>query len=439
MKNYLNSFSEMFQINEMASTLSKLGVPKKLVRVIHNLPDEIEKIRPFTYNRGSQARSFELEPIGQNRPSHSVEVLDHFKMKKTQLLGNNYVPRGGSNRNKKPGYLADLDIIPWGDMRILLAVEKPGGKYAGQAPRFDYIYNKASAWGKKAQGGGKKYRILTMDQDGKILRDWQAYQGDLTYPKDPNDPNAPRRKRNDFKDFPTDANGMIDVYILDPETVGYETAYQDMGTGNPNRSHRVPIGKARKMKRDRTLSKYKNAEYFLEKFSERFENILSSIFGKRKDKAREKYAELLAGGQDVSSEEMRELHTQMLANDDMKSNLNNMYVNYLKYLKVHGDYLDSDLVEIQTANGEDISGISPYLNKKLVSITDVIDKHSEMSALRKFAEFMLTGKVSEVYKENKDEEDSDQIGQDDQVSTDDDFESMLDYEGIDLENPFDDE
>jgi hypothetical protein len=437
MKNYLKSFSDFFQVNEMASTLSKLGVPKKLISVIHNLPDEIEMIRPFTFNQGS-ARRAELPPISQNRPSHAVEVLDKFKMKKTKLLGNNYVPKGGSNREKKPGFLADLENIPWGDMRVLLAVEKPGGKYAGEAPRFDYIYHKASAWGKKAQGGGKKYRILTMDKDGKILRDWQAYQGDLTYPRDPNDRDAPRRRRNDFKDFPTDANGEIEVYILDPETVDYERAWQDLGYRGERKSHDVPIGKARKTKRQRTISKYHKADSFLEDFSEKFEKIISSIFGKRKDKAREKYGELLAAGTDATSDEMRDLHNTMLTNQDVNANLVNYYIKFLKYLMVHGKYENSDLVEILDADGNDIPGISASQIKNLVSITDVIDKHSKMSALRKLAEFIITGEVDDVHKEMEQAVDGFEEHGEKETETDD-FESMLDYEGIDLENPFDEE
>ena len=103
MKNYLKGFNELFAINEMASTLSKLGVPKKLIGVIHRLPDKIEKIRPFTFKAGRE-RSAELPPIAQNRPSHAVEVVDHFRMKKTELLGNRY----GTHPNKMPGFLADL-------------------------------------------------------------------------------------------------------------------------------------------------------------------------------------------------------------------------------------------------------------------------------------------------------------------------------------------
>lgn len=417
----------------MASTLSKLGVPKKLVKVIHNLPDEIEKMRPFTYNAGAERRA-ELPPIGQNRPSHEVGVMDQFQMKKTKLLGNNYVPKGGNNREKQPGYLADLENMPWGDIRVLLAVPKPGGKYAGEAPRFDYIYHKASAWGKKAQGGGKKYRILTMDADGKILRDWQAYQGDLTYPRDPNNPDAPRRRRNDFKDFPTDANGMIDVYILDPEIEGHETSWQDLGYRGEKKSHEVPIGKARKKKRERTISKFEKADSFIEDFAERFDKILTSIFGKRKEAARQKYSELIAGGEDINTEEMRDLSRVIADNENIRDNLTRYYRNFLRYLNAHGKYDTSDITEILDVDGDDIAGLSASELKTYASITDAIGKHSKMSVLRKLAEFILTGEVDDIHKEM--EVAIGGFGEEEEEVSAEDFESMLDYEGIDLEDPF---
>lgn len=417
MKNYLKAFNE-FSINEMASTLSKLGVPKKLIKVIHNLPDAIEKIKPFTFKGGSQRRA-ELPPIAQNRPTHAVEVLDHFRMKKTELLGNNY----GVHPYKQPGYLADLEKIPWGDTRILLAVPEPGGKYAGHAPRFDYIYSKESAWGKKAQGGGKKYRVLTMDEDGRILRDWQAYQGDLTYPRDPNNPDAPRRKRNDFKNFPTAADGKIDVYILDPEIEDYETTYQDMGGREMPVSRRVGVGKARALKRKRVKSREITGGSFIEDFSERFSKILNELFGKRKQKAAEKYAELIIRD-DADPSEIAKLADVIATNPNVAETVNKYYKSFLTYLKANGDYADADLNEIG-----DIFSIYGGNLGIYASIADVIKTHGKSKALRNFAEFILTGDVNDIHKEMEKaiETPEEELG--------DDFEDMLDFD-FDLENPF---
>lgn len=394
MKNYLKGFNEMFQINEMASSLSKLGVPKKLISVIHNLPDKIEKIKPFTFKSGSERRA-ELPPIGGNRPSHEVGVINYFRMRKTELLGNNY----GTGSGKLPGYLADLEKIPWGDMRILLAVPEPGGRYAGQAPRYDYIYHKASAWGKKEQGGGKKYRILTMDQDGRILRDWQAYQGDLTYPRNPSDPNAEIRKRNDFKNFPTGADGMIDVYILDPEIVDYETSFQDMGGRELPVSHRIGIGKARAKARARTGLKLITSETFIQDFMDSFSSILKDIFQKR--------------------------GTQRNKNEISMYEIPSFYKKYLRYLKQNGDYLPSNISEIGTEMN--IAGLDMY-----ASINDVVKKQGKMKALRNLAEFILTGSVNDIYKEMEVNIDAPE------AELSDDFENLLDFD-FDLENPFGDE
>ena len=417
MKNYLKGFNE-FSLNEMASTLSKLGVPKKLVKVIHNLPDAIEHIRPFTFKAGSQ-RNAELPPIAQNRPTHAVEVLDHFRMKKTELLGNNY----GYHPYKQPGYLADLEKVPWGDTRILLAVPEPGGRYAGEAPRFDYIYSKESAWGKKAQGGGKKYRVLTMDADGRILRDWQAYQGDLTYPRDPNNPDAARRKRNDFKNFPTAADGKIDVYILDQEIEDYENDYQDMG-GNMGRvSKRVPIGKARALKRKRVKSRQITGPSFVEEFGEKFSKILKDIFGKRKQKAAEKYAQLILRD-DADHGEIAKLNDTINTNANVMETISRYYRNYLTYLKANGDYQKTNLDEIDQI-------FYPDNLEKYASIEDVVKVHGKMKALRNFAEFILTGDVNDIHKELETAIDAPE----EELS--DDFEDMLDFD-FDLENPFDD-
>lgn len=421
MKNYLKGFNEMLKVNEMASSLSKLGVPKKLIGVIHRLPDKIEKIRPFTFKAGSERRA-ELPPIAQNRPSHEVGLLDHFRMKKTELLGNNY----GTHPNKLPGYLADLEKLPWGDTRILLAVPNPGGRYAGKAPRYDYIYHKASAWGKKEQGGGKKYRILTMDEDGRILRDWQAYQGDLTYPRNPNDPGAERMKRNDFKDFPTAADGKIDVYILDPEIVDYETEIQDMGLRQDAVPHRVGIGKARKQARERAKTKYIDSGSFIDDFADKFSKILSDIFGKRKQQAAQRYAELIVRD-DAPREEINRLSALINSNSDVLDNMMNYYKNYLKYLKDNGDYENAKQSEIE-------EGHYFYNLERYASINDVINKHGKMKALRNLAEFILTNDVNDVNKEM--EMAIETPG--DQFSDDFDFEDMVD-DVLDLENPFEDE
>jgi len=422
MKNYLKGFNELFAINEMASTLSKLGVPKKLIGVIHRLPDKIEKIRPFTYKAGSERRA-ELPPIAQNRPSHAVEVLDHFRMKKTELLGNKY----GTHPNKMPGFLADLEKVPWGDTRILLAVPNPGGRYAGRAPRYDYIYHKASAWGKKAQGGGKKYRILTMDEDGRILRDWQAYQGDLTYPRNPNDPGAERMKRNDFKDFPTAADGKIDVYILDPEIVDYETEFQDMGDRRIDPvSHRVGIGKARKTARERAKSKYLDSDSFIDDFADKFSRILNDIFGKRKQQAAQRYAELIVRD-DAPREEINRLSSLINSNRDVLDNIKDYYKKYLSYLKANGDYEQAKQSEI----GDEL-----YLGNlgQYASINDIIKKHGKMKALRNLAEFILTNDVNDINREM--EMAIETPGE--QFSDDFDFDSMVD-DVLDLENPFGDD
>ena len=424
MKNYLKGFNEHFAINEMASTLSKLGVPKKLITVIHNLPDKIEKITPFTYDRGSQ-RSFEIPPIGQNRPSHSVGVLDSFRMKKTELLGNQY----GTHPWKMSGYLADLEKVPWGDTRILLAVPNPGGKYAGQEPRYDYIYHKASAFGKKEYGGGKKYRILTMDKDGRILRDWAAYQGKLTYPKDPNKPNEPKKFRNDFKDFPTDAKGFIDVYILDPETVDYQTELQRMGPREEPKSHRVPIGKARAQSRERLKARLVNSDTFIDDFAKKFQSIIASIFGKRKQQAAAAYAQLILQD-DADPREINRLQNAINTNQNVMTNISGLYKNFLTYLKSNGEYQEAKLDEF----GNNVSIYSGNVGR-YASLIDILSKHGKDKALRNFAEFILREEVSDIYTGIDTESDPTIGGRDDSEV---EFEDMLDYD-FDIENPFGDE
>lgn len=418
MKNYVKGFNEMFKVNEMASTLSKLGLPKKLVGVIHKLPDTIEKIKPFTYNQGSRGRQAELEPISQNRPSHEVEVLDHFRIKKTALLGNKTSDKSG------PGFLADMEKFPLAkDMRIILAVPEPGGKYAGTAPRFDYIYHKGTAWGKREDGGGKKYRVLTMDADGNIVRDWAAYQGKLTYPKNPQEPDAPIKFRNDFKDFPTAADGKIDVYILDLEEVGTEFTSRDMGSGI-SQTLPVPIGKARKTKRDRESSRSYSGENFLNDFASKFEGILTSLFGKRKEKAREKYRELVADGTDISTDQMRNLQRLIQDNTTVEANLATYYKNFLKYLMDNGSYAITSLSEI-----DKMTNISPSNYKSYASIEDVISKHEKMKALRSFAEYILTGSVEDI---NTDFDST--IEEPEYQSPDSEFEDLIDVD-FDMENP----
>lgn len=423
MKNYLKGFSDFYKLNEMASTLSKLGVPKKLIKVIHNLPDKIEKITPFDFKSGGR-RSYELPPIGQNRPSHAVEVKDHFRMKKTELLGDNY------GIHKSPGFLADLEKVPWGDTRILLAVPEPGGKYAGKAPRYDYIYHKGSAWGKVSQGGGKKYRVLTLDDEGRILRDWQAYQGKLKYPRDPNDPIAERKERNDFKDFPTAADGKIDVYILDTEIVGTERVPQQLGLkeippGDTYNKpvHDVGIGKARMTARERVKSRLMNSDVFIDNFASRFKEIIATIFGKRKQQAAAAYADLILQD-DADPQMINDLQKTININPDVMENIERYYRDFIKYANLAGDYRKADFSEIG-----DTLNLGEYNLKNYASIIDMIDKHGKDKVLRMFGEFILTGKVSGLNKDDLEDEL-------DTVTDTEDFEDMLDFD-FDLENPFD--
>jgi hypothetical protein len=60
-----------------------------------------------------------------------------------------------------------------------------------------------------------------------------------------------------------------------------------------------------------------------------------------------------------------------------------------------------------------------------------------MSALRKLAEFILTGEVDDIHKEM--EVAIGGFGDEEEEVSAEDFESMLDYEGIDLEDPFGEE
>mgnify|MGYP001243482901 CR=1 FL=1 len=409
MKNYLKDFNS-FSINEMASTLSKLGLPKKLIRVIHSLPDTIEKISPFAYATARQ-RGAELPPIGGNRPSHEVEIIEHFRMRKTQLLGNQY----GTYPAKQPGWLAEK---PWGDHSILLAVPEPGGKYAGEDPRYDYIYNKESAFDDRGAGRGKKYRVITMGKDGKILRDWAAFQGKITYPANPE--TGERMYRNDFKDYPTAADGKIDVYVLDTETVGTEREKRQLGPGKGFDWHDVPIGKARAKKRERVKSRQVTAYTFIDDFAERFEKILSSIFGKRKKQAAEKYASLILQD-DADPTELANLSKVIHEEPNVMDNIIKYYEKFLKYLKLNGDYGHASQKELHDAM---------YVRnmEELASIEDIVKVHGKMKALKNFAEFILTGDVNDINKEMEKaiEEPGAQMR--------DDFEDMLDFD-FDMDNP----
>ena len=105
---------------------------------------------------------------------------------------------------------------------------------------------------------------------------------------------------------------MIDVYILDTELSGEtERSIQDLGTRGEKVHWNVPIGKARKLGRARQKAKWEKANVFVNSFlegigenSKSHNDILTSIFGKRKEEARQKYAELIAGGEDITTDEM---------------------------------------------------------------------------------------------------------------------------------------
>ena len=407
MKNYLKDFNS-FSVNEMASTLSKLGLPKKLIKVIHNLPDTIEKINPFAYASAKQ-RNRKLPPIAGNRPSHNVEIVEHFRMKKTQLLGNQY----GTHPWKQTGWLAEK---PWGDHAILLAVPEPGGRYAGEDPRYDFIYNKESAFDDRDKGRGKKYRVITMGKDGKILRDWAAFQGKITYPQNAE---GQRPYRNDFKDYPTAADGKIDVYVLDTEFVDSDREpYEDKF--GITRMVDVPVGKARKKGRTRKAAAAYTGEDFIDDFAKKFDRILTSTFGKRKQKAAEKYASLILQD-DADANELAELSRVIHDEPNVMDNVLKYYSKFLKYLKTNGDYGNATQGEIP--DGIYIDNIGNF-----ASIEDIIKVHGKMKSHRNFAEYILTGDVNDINKEME------RAIEEPSAEMSDEFEDMLDFD-FDMENP----
>lgn len=477
MGNFVLDYNSFFKINEselfeMASTLSRLPIPKKMVSAIHRLSSE--DVKPFTYKEGRKGgeqdwrHGGDAKKIGSWRMSdankklidkiskegvgaltdeekekvtdaennaaamgfrnishedrailiasktykdpgvlpHDVDVIDpaekfpelveergvkllkdengmpYARFKKTRLLGNMYdmpvARQRREGRRKDPGFLANISNTPWGGMRMLLAVP--------DANRYDYVYFKGRAFYGKDERGGKKYRVVTMDEDGNLIRDWMAYQGKIKFPEEV----GGGESRDDFKNFPSNDDGYINVYFLDVE----DTSAQE------KREKRVG---ARKV----------TNKMFLETFKVKFENIIESIYGNKKDRAKVKLAEILG---DISYEEARQAlegdaREEMMSlkrfidsEDGALRGLGSKYAAFLKYMKRKGSYYgiqDSGSSKDDWKELSDIAGgfghgtnVNDY-----ASIEDIIDIHTMGSALRKFAEFILTGEVDDVWKE----------------------------------------
>lgn len=345
--NYLKGFSEYTRLNpmfEMASELTKLGVPKDLMQFIHNLTGEkVDRVE--TWSRGGKFRTLAGE-YGGAWPAYQDDPLSHD----VKVIGTK------TGKERVYNYLTSLPTDRDISLRLILVNPEEG--------MVHYITR----------------------QTGKT-RDWKGY--------DPNRPEVSQKRGFYMRIITIDKEtgepvaawrGTISQLLEDvtQESVLYIMEQED----------RV------KTKRETRKSYKMDADKFIDYFEDKYINIVNKALEKKTGRRREEFKELL---QEVSPEDVAKLDKYMVYKDQLPESLLNVIK---KATEISTGAVDRGLLKVElrkfleylASQGKYETDPSvPY--DKVALLDDVIDKHSLMGTCSRFFQFIVTGKTASVAKD----------------------------------------
>jgi len=343
--NYLKGFNEFTgtgRIFEMASELSKLGVPKDLMQFIHNLTGEKISRTRTGMMRGGKFRTLQGEyggdiPSYQDMPlSHDVEVVG----KKT-------------GRERIYNYLTKLPTETDTDLRLILVnpeeelvhyITKKTGKtreWKGYDPDRPEV----------SQKRGFYMRIVTIDREtGEPVAAWRGTISQLL----------------------EDVSDESVLYIMEPEE--------------------------RVLTKRKTREGYKmTADRFIKHFKDNYIKLVNKGMEKKTAKRQEEFRKL-AGELDPS--ELGQFKDQSIWKNDMPASLKRLIDTAAE---IEAGVIDEGKLEVELRQFlEYLAKEGKYetdpkiIWDKVAMLSDVIDKHTLMGTCNRFLQYIVTGKVAAV-------------------------------------------
>lgn len=343
MKRYLKGFNQYSQVNEMASELTKLGVPKDLMKFIHQLTGKKAARTKTGMVRGGKFRTLHGEyggdwPETQDAPlSHDVAVVG--SKSGVQRIYDYLV----NNIDKRKDTAVKLILVNPDEQMVHYITRKTGKTrdWKGYDPDRPEV----------SQKRGNYIRIVTIDREtGEPVAAWRGTIEQL---------------RDDITE-----NSVL--YIMEQETRATE----------------------KREKREET--KKMDDKTFLDYFKKEYTKILTKVYDKKAVQKKEEFQKKLS---QIDPEELKSfgsyqsisaagpLAELLAAAKDIETGtmsdgqIDVEYRKFIEYLGDRGDYKKK----------------SPDSWDKKADIKDVVERHSLMGACSKFLQFIATGKTATVY------------------------------------------
>ncbi len=347
-RNYLKGFGEFIgssKVFEMASELSKLGVPKDLMQFIHNLTGEETSRTPTGMMRGGKFRTLHGE-YGGDWPSYQDEPMSHD----VQVVGQK------TGKDRIYNYLTSLPTEIDTGLRLILVnpeeqmvhyITRKTGKtkdWKGYDPMRPEV----------SQKRGFYMRIITIDREtGEPVAAWRGTVSQLL----------------------EDVTDESILYIMEKEQ--------------------------RVTSKRETRKEYKmTPDKFIEYFKNNYVKLVNKGLEKKTGKRKEEFKELL--GQ-VDPSELGKLKDQTIYQSDLPASLKNL-IN--KAAEIESGVVDKGMLKVELRKfleylaKEGKYETDPEISwDKVAMLGDVIAKHSLMGACSKFLQYIVTGKTATVAKD----------------------------------------
>lgn len=343
-----SDFSGSSSIFEMASELTKIGVPKDLMQFIHNLTGEKIERTQSGMMRGGKFRTLHGEyggdwPSAKDSPmSHDVEVIGQK-----------------SGKDRIYAYLTGLPTETDTDLRLILV-----------NPEEEMVHYITKKTGK--------------------TRDWKGY--------DPDRPNV-SQKRGFYMRIIT-----IDRETGEPVAAWRGTISQLLEDVTDESilyimEHEERVVKKREARKELLM----DADKFLDHFKKKYINIVNKGLEKKTGKRKEEFAQMMKDADPADFAKMAASSDSWMRKSDLPQSIIDIMT---KAAEIENGVVDEGMLKVELrkfleylANEGKYETDPEQRYDKVALLDDVIAKHSLMGTCSKFLQYIVTGKTATVAKD----------------------------------------